>query len=343
MPNHRIQSLSALRQLISEPPALMKKRLQPVIDAHCLTIIRNASVCTVGLAGADSDIAFLDLHATPVILAEGNRIRLAWPSGLHLPRIDGQTPRPCSLLFIMPGIGFALRANGRCHPRGVEAGVVLEFQADALFLHCSRAMVRADFWTPREHLAGWPAERGEGTLSDAAQAFIARSPYLLMLTRNAEGATEISPRGDPEGFIGVIDGQRLLIPERPGNKVAVSLRNILACDELKLAFLLPGSATVLSVTGRAQVSADPQLLGPLSVNGKAPVLGTLMEVERFAFVEAPELVEAGLWRPETHLAPSDIPSFPKMLAEHMNGTGLLGKATTLVVDAVVRHDLKHLY
>eukprot|EP01031_Cornospumella_fuschlensis_P016651 gene16651-20356_t len=48
----------------------MKKRLQPVIDAHCLTIIRNASVCTVGLAGADSDIAFLDLHATPVILAE---------------------------------------------------------------------------------------------------------------------------------------------------------------------------------------------------------------------------------------------------------------------------------
>jgi len=341
MSRHRIESLGALRTLIAEPPALMKKRLQPVIDPHCLTLIRNASVCAVGLAGADSDIAFLDLQSTPVILAEGKRIRLAWPAALPLKEYGAS--RACSLLFILPGIGFALRANGRGQPLREEAGTCLEFEADALFLHCSRAMVRADFWTAREDPGGWPAERGEGALSQAARAFLARSPYLLMLTRNAEGATELSPRGDPEGFIGLIDPQRLLIPERPGNKVAVSLSNILACDELKLAFLLPGSATVLGITGRAQVSADPQLLGPLSVNGKAPVLGTLVEVERFAFVEAPELVDAGLWRAETHLAPTAIPSFPKMLAEHMNGTGLLGKATTLVVDAVVRHDLKHLY
>lgn len=341
MPRHRIESLGALRTLIAEPPALMKKRLQPAIDDHCLTVIRNASVCVVGLAGSDSPIAFLDLCATPVIHAEGTRIRMAWPA--LLPAVASQVPRACSLLFIMPGIGFALRANGRCHTQQEDAGLLLEFCADALFLHCSRAMVRADFWTPRESRSAWPMGRGEGALSEAAQAFIARSPYLLMLTRNAEGATELSPRGDPDGFVGVLDGHRLLIPERPGNKVAVSLSNILSCGEVKLAFLLPGASTVLSVTGRAQVSADPGLLGPLSVNGKAPVLGTLLEVERFAFVEAPELVAAGLWRTETHLSPAAIPSFPKMLAEHMNGTGLLGKATTLVVDAVVRHDLKHLY
>lgn len=341
MSSHRIESLSALRKLITEPPALMKKRLQPAIDAHCLAIIRNASVCAIGLAGTDSDIAFVDLHATPVLIAEGRRLQLAWPAAL--PRAEHSAPRACSLFFIMPGIGFALRANGRCHTQGEGAGALLEFQADALFLHCSRAMVRADFWTPSTQLDLWPAEHGNGALSEAARTFLARSPYLLMLTHNAEGATELSPRGDPAGFIGVLDERRLLIPERPGNKVAVSLSNVLACEQLKLAFLLPGTGTVLSVIGRAQLSADPQLLGPLSVNGKAPVLGTLVEVERFAFVEVPELVAAGLWRPETHLAPTAIPSFPKMLAEHMNGTGLLGKATTLVVDAVVKHDLKHLY
>ena len=81
----------------------------------------------------------------------------------------------------------------------------------------------------------------------------------------------------------------------------------------------------------------------MAINGKVPVVATVLEVTRVRFQHCPELLAAGLWQADTHLCASAIPSFPKMLGEHMSGTGLLGKATTLVVDAVVKHDLKHLY
>jgi hypothetical protein len=85
------------------------------------------------------------------------------------------------------------------------------------------------------------------------------------------------------------------------------------------------------------------MLESVAVQGKVPKLGMVLHVDEYRFQHSPALVEAGLWSNETHLRESDIPSFSKMLAEHMNGRGVLGKATTLVVDAVVKHDLKHLY
>lgn len=344
MPANTVDSLKSLRKLIAEPPAMMKKRLQATIDAHCLTIIENASVCAVGFIDPALDIEYFNIRDTPVLRAEGNHITLAWPANKNLPAELGQAQvLACSLYFIMPGIGFALRANGHCSVRQHADERFLEFRADALFLHCSRAKVRAQFWQARERQA--PATGGDGltALSEEALAFIAGSPYLLMLTQSSSGATEISPRGDPDGFVLVLDRQTLLIPERPGNKVACTLSNILATGAVTTSFLIPGCSSVLSVAGSASLTADPQLLGLLAINGKVPVVAVVLQVERFRFQHCPELVEAGLWRKETHLHERDMPSFPKMLSEHMNGKGLLGKATTLVVDAVVKHDLKNLY
>lgn len=345
MNNHRVESLKSLRTLIAAPPPMMKKRLQPTIDEYCRTIIERSTACALGCLDPALDIQFFNLSENGLLRAEGRDIHLAWPSDRRVPTLLQHTaPHACSLYFIMPGIGFALRANGHCMLRQDEAGTRLEFRADALFLHCSRAKVRAGFWEPRPPLAA-PIEPEEGTgqLSDAAQAFIAASPYLLMLTSNGVGATEISPRGDPDGFVCVWDRRTLLIPERPGNKVACSLSNILSADAVTLSFLIPGSSSALSVVGRAQLTADPAMLGRLAINGKLPVVATVLQVERYRFVSCSALVEAGLWRKETHISDRDMPSFAKMLSEHMNGKGLLGKATTLIVDAVVKHDLKNLY
>lgn len=343
--SNRVDSLKSLRKLISEPPSMMKKRLQSHIDDYCQTIIQNASVCALGFADQAADMEFLNLRDAPVVWADADRIALSWPSEKALPPVLAQGAKPrCSLYFIMPGIGFALRANGRCAAVQKDGAVLLEFQADSLFLHCSRAKVRAEFWRARtEEKAPGSAAGGLTTLSDDALAFIARSPYLLMLTRNADGATELSPRGDPDGFVLARDRNTLVIPERPGNKVACTLTNILSQDQVTVSFLVPGSPTVLSVAGRGWLSADRKTLEPLAVNGKVPTIGIVLHVDRYRFQHCPELLSAGLWSKETHLRESDVPSFPKMLAEHMNGRGLLGKATTLVVDAVVKHDLKNLY
>lgn len=112
---------------------------------------------------------------------------------------------------------------------------------------------------------------------------------------------------------------------------------------MTVAFLIPGSANVLLVNGRCWLSTEQRMLEPAAVQGKTPKIGMVLQVDEYRFQHSPALVEAGLWSKETHLSERDIPSFSKMLAEHMNGRGLMGKATTLVVDAVVKHDLKHLY
>lgn len=345
MPTHRVESIQQLRTLIAEPPAMMSKRLQTQIDDYCLTIIENASVCAVGFADPALDIEYFNLRETPVVRAQGASIVLHWPTAKHLPEALQQGAElACSLYFIMPGIGFAMRANGRSAVAQSAAGALLEFSAVALFVHCSRAKVRAQFWDARApRLPHTRAANGLAELSDAAIAFIASSSYLLMLTQNASGATELSPRGDPAGFVQVMARQTLLIPERPGNKVACTLSNILANGAVTVSFLIPGSSSVLSVAGRAWLTSERKLLEPLAINAKVPVVATVLQVERFSLRACPELLEAGLWNSDTHLRESDIPSFSKILSEHMNGKGLLGKATNVLVNAVVKHDLKHLY
>lgn len=340
----RIETLADLRNLIAEPPAMMHRRLQRQIDDYCLTVIRSASVCVVGLADR-AGVVFFNLRAAPVVVAEADRVDMVWPEGVELPPglVRGATING-SLYFIMPGIGFALRANGRCSAEQVEGGGMrLAFRADAFFLHCSRAKVRARFWEPRTNTVRQRGAAGGATLSEEALALISRSPYVLILTQDAAGKTELSPRGDPDGFVLALDRSTLLIPERPGNKVACTLINILSHDAVTVVFLIPGSADVLVVSGSCWLSTEQQMLMPATVQGKTPKLGMVLQVDEYRFQHSPTLVEAGLWSKETHLRESDIPSFSKMLAEHMNGKGLLGKATTLVVDAVVKHDLKHLY
>src|SRR5262249_35769993 len=66
--------------------------------------------------------------------------------------------------------------------------------------------------------------------------FIALSPFLVLGTANADGQADVSPRGDPPGFVKVIDDKTLLIPDRPGNNLLDSLSNIVANPEVGLLF-----------------------------------------------------------------------------------------------------------
>jgi hypothetical protein len=164
----KVRTVADLRKLISEPPAMMRRRLQPRVDDHCMAVIRSASVCVVGFADQPG-IAFINLRAKPVITAEADRVDLVWPTGLELPAalVRGQVLNS-SLYFIMPGIGFALRANGRSTAqRGEDGAAQLAFRADAFFLHCSRAKVRAKFWEPRAGGAPRSDAAGASVLSDA--------------------------------------------------------------------------------------------------------------------------------------------------------------------------------
>src|SRR5579864_2108812 len=121
---------------------------------------------------------------------------------------------------------------------------------------------------------GHPAERAVKKqlpkLEKHSRAFIAMSPFVVLATCNAEGRCDASPKGDAPGFVTVLDGETLLIPDRLGNNRVDSISNILQHPRIGLLFMVPGVRETLRVNGRAQITVDPALLESCAVNGKAP-------------------------------------------------------------------------
>jgi hypothetical protein len=136
------------------------------------------------------------------------------------------------------------------------------------------------------------------------RAMIEASPFAVLAT-SGPGGLDVSPRGDPPGFIVVEDETTLLLPERRGNNRVDSLRNILADPRVALLFLIPGVGETLRVTGRATISVAPALLERLAMHGRPPTCVVVIAVEAVFFQCARAIHRSGLWRP----APvADVPT-----------------------------------
>jgi uncharacterized protein len=62
---------------------------------------------------------------------------------------------------------------------------------------------------------------------------IEAAPFVVLATNGPEGL-DCSPRGDPPGFVRVVDERTLLIPDRRGNNRIDSLRNLVRDPRLAL-------------------------------------------------------------------------------------------------------------
>jgi PPOX class probable FMN-dependent enzyme len=82
-------------------------------------------------------------------------------------------------------------------------------------------------------------------------AFLAASPFCLVSTSASDGTCDVSPKGDPAGFIHVVDDRTLALPERPGNRRADGYLNVLDNPHVGLLFIVPGRGDTLRVNGRA--------------------------------------------------------------------------------------------
>jgi PPOX class probable FMN-dependent enzyme len=145
-------------------------------------------------------------------------------------------------------------------------------------------------------------------LNDLTRQFIERSPFVCLATSSPDGSCDVSPRGDPAGFVRILDERTLLIPDRPGNRLADSLRNILANPHVGLLFLVPGVGDTFRVNGRAQLVTDTDLLASCEVDGKVPKLGILVEVEEAYTQCSKALVRSDLWNAEKHVDRAELPS-----------------------------------
>jgi PPOX class probable FMN-dependent enzyme len=159
---------------------------------------------------------------------------------------------------------------------------------------------------------GEPSELVKGKIVDyihpVNRDFIALSPFVVVATGRPDGGLDVSPRGDPPGFVRVLDDKTLLLPDRPGNKLADSLTNLLEDDRIALLFMIPGIGETFRVNGRARIVDDSELLADSAVEGKAPKLGILVTVEE-AYGQCPKaLIRSDLWNPEKHVSRDELPS-----------------------------------
>jgi uncharacterized protein len=145
-------------------------------------------------------------------------------------------------------------------------------------------------------------------LTDLTRQFVDRSPFVLLATSAADGTCDVSPRGDPPGFVRVLDEQTLLLADRPGNRLADSLRNILDNPNVGLLFVIPGVGDTLRVNGRAKIVTDAELLAPSAVEGKVPKLGVLVEVDEVFMHCSKAFLRSGRWDPDRYVDRAELPS-----------------------------------
>jgi uncharacterized protein len=144
-------------------------------------------------------------------------------------------------------------------------------------------------------------------LNPLTRQFVERSPFVVVATGRLDGGLDVSPRGDPAGFVRILDERTLLLPDRPGNKLADTLTNLLEDDRVALLFLIPGVNDTFRVNGRGRIVDDAELLADSAVEGKVPQLGILVEVEE-AYTQCPKaLLRSELWNPERHIERSELP------------------------------------
>jgi PPOX class probable FMN-dependent enzyme len=163
------------------------------------------------------------------------------------------------------------------------------------------------------------ALKSQPRLDGHAQDFIRRSPFLCIGTQDGSGRADVSPRGDPPGFVRILDDATLAIPDRPGNNRLDSLVNILANPTVGLLFIIPGFDDTLRVNGQARLVTEPQLLESLVVNDRVPKLAIIVTV-REAFMHcAKAFRRSHLWDPAQFQDRATMPSLMHILLDQTGG------------------------
>lgn len=152
-----------------------------------------------------------------------------------------------------------------------------------------------------------------------AQAFIGRSPFVCIGTQNSDGRADVSPRGDPVGFVKILDAHTIAIPDRPGNNRLDSLVNILGNPSVGLLFIVPGFDDTLRINGQARLVRDPALLAEMAVNDRVPKLAIVVRVTEVFMHCAKAFRRSHLWDPAQFQDRAEMASLSKIILDQTNG------------------------
>jgi len=166
--------------------------------------------------------------------------------------------------------------------------------------------------TPMPHVVAKVTDK----LDDICRTFLAKSPFCLIASSNPDGAIDVSPKGDPLGFVRVLNEKHLAIPDRPGNRKIDTFHNLLKDPRVGLIFIIPGKRETLRISGEARITRDEELRKSMAIDGKTPELALVVYVER-VFMHCPKcLVRSQLWEPATWPNHVDMPSYVEIIIRH---------------------------
>lgn len=313
-----IATLEALEACVGTAALATRMKIIDHLDGAARDWIGASPLAFAGFAAASGPRLTLAGGAAGFAAAI-DATRLSLPRASLDDAAAAEAGQGVGLLFLVPGAGETLRVNGRVAAAGGEA---VEISVEECFLHCAKALIRSDFWSaaPREDV---PEE---------AAAFLAASRFLALATADAEGCADVSPKGDPAGSLIRLQDGVASLAERPGNKLAFGYRNMIACPAVAALALVPGSTRIAVVSGKARLTTDEAVRQAFAVDGKAPILATMIGEAAPEIRTSAALERAALW-PLTDAAAIDPAA---VLVAHVKLNKAKGEAANAIRAGVSR-------
>jgi PPOX class probable FMN-dependent enzyme len=173
-------------------------------------------------------------------------------------------------------------------------------------------------------------------IDDICRRFIAAAPFVMVGSRGADGRLDLSPKGDPSGFVAVLDEKTLAIPDRLGNNRLDTFENLLTHPDVGLFFMIPGHGDTLRVSGKGRIVRDEALQSRLAINGKVPNLILVVTVEE-AFMHCPKcMARSRLWSPEHWPDRTNVPSLAEAIVAHATPPETVAEVQAIIDDGTRR-------
>ncbi len=155
-------------------------------------------------------------------------------------------------------------------------------------------------------------------VDDYIRLWIERSPFVTIATHDAEGRVDVAPKGDPAGFVKVLDPKTLAIPDRPGNHRFDTFSNILATGRIGLMFMVPNRNEVVRVNGSARIFRDMALRQSMAIADRVPDFAIVVQVEEAFYHCGKAVLRSKLWQPEAAASVEGLPTYGAAVKRHAN-------------------------
>ena len=315
---HKIQDISELEALIGKPPALVMMKQIPRLDEGCIQLLYHSPIAGFGYITEAGTHFTTMVGGTPgfVHVESPTSISFAVPVKLSAPKIKSGA----SFVFLLPGVGEILRINGTVAAFAADR---ITITVEEALIHCARAILRSRLWS--EPVAESPLVNIDNEAVGAELLgkqdianFIAASPFVLLSSWDAAGASDTSPRGDEKGFLRLLGQGSLALPDRQGNQRTDTFRNIISYNQVSLVALVPGSNKLLHLSGNASITNEESLLNTMSLNGKPPQAALLLDIKNATITHSEVLAQAQLWRQSAHVDPRNVPDMMALALHHLS-------------------------